>query len=1096
MRRHRAHTFGSLAALLWLAGTGAAYANPIAVENALPGSPPSEWDVAGAGDASIQGFATEMSVGRGETVHFKVNTPATDYRIDVYRLGYYGGAGARHVATVQPSVSLPQTQPLCLSEPLSRLVDCGSWNISASWPVPLDAVSGIYVAKLVREDPEDGRASHIVFVVRDDTRGADILFQTSDTTWQAYNPYLGRNFYTNPRAYKVSYNRPLTLRGNQPWDGVFNAEYPMLRWLERNGYDVSYSSGVDTDRNGAELLEHRAFLSVGHDEYWSRGQRQAVESARDAGVHLVFSGGNEVYWKTRWEPSLDPGTTPHRTLVCYKESHGNSKIDPLPNVWTGWWRDCRFSPPADGCEPENALTGSMSWSVGLCGGTACGIQVGEEYARMRLWRHTDIETLLPGQTASFPAGTLGHEWNYEQALESNPPGLVWLSTTTVGSQRHHLTLYRHTSGAFVFGAGTIQWSWGLDATHTAGRYPPTAGMPADARMQQATANLFAEMGITPATPQPGLVFAPSGDAVPPVSNITFPAPGDSMLSGPVLIHGTAADTDGVVGVVEVSTDGGATWARAEGRETWSSTWFAPPHAGAVNLRCRAADDLGNLESPGAGVTVQIGGAPIEIAKAATDDVLYRNGIDVAHIEIATVSNSIAADSLEILVSVTSHLGQTFGIGTHAFALAPLGRSDLEFMWPLPAAADPQEFTLHVELRRAGVSLQTVTRPAAFTGMLLSRDAYEAALATLLEPAGCLPPGAISTARTLEALPFLGTWPEVEAALPVLCRVRAAEEDERWLEAGAHAAGAWVGAALRLLRTLPGEAPSGIVPNAVRNAIACSESLLARGLQALEPEVRIDSLGAAVAAAFAEDGRGYSHEFFVRGPAEVRLGLDGRWTTPTALALRDVTLFDAGEIAWGHVGPEPTRLGTSAANATARIDVELRSTSYGDVEVALLHGSGPDSTSWIRYEPIPFTFDTTARSSISSQSLYPWGFGLFVDWQGDGHLDTILYPLGMRPSPVTTWPESRLRLLPATPNPFRPETTVRFVLPEPATVRVSVLDVRGRVVRSLTAGPHAAGAHAILWDGRAASGRRLAAGIYFVQLASPWGHRTQKLTILR
>ena len=107
--------------------------------------------------------------------------------------------------------------------------------------------------------------SHIVFVVRDDDGHSDLLFQTSDTTWQAYNHYGGNSLYeggpgTDPgRAYKVSYNRPLTTRGPTPEDDPFNAEYPMVRWLERNGYDVSYFTGVDTDRRGAEMLEHKAY---------------------------------------------------------------------------------------------------------------------------------------------------------------------------------------------------------------------------------------------------------------------------------------------------------------------------------------------------------------------------------------------------------------------------------------------------------------------------------------------------------------------------------------------------------------------------------------------------------------------------------------------------------------------------------------------------------------------------------------------------------------------------------------------------------------------------------------------------------------------
>src|SRR5262249_17314985 len=214
-------------------------------------------------------------------------TASTNSRIDIYRLGYYGGLGARPLATVQPSASLPQVQPDCLSDPTTGLVDCGNWAVSASWTVPPAATSGIYIAKLVRQDPEDGRASHIPFVVRHDDGASALLFQTSDSSWQAYNTYGGNSLYFGSpvgRAYKVSYNRPFTTRccvfpngGVETW--LFDSEYPMVRWLERNGYDVSYVSGIDTDRRPQELLEHRVFMSVGHDEYWSGGPRTALEPA-------------------------------------------------------------------------------------------------------------------------------------------------------------------------------------------------------------------------------------------------------------------------------------------------------------------------------------------------------------------------------------------------------------------------------------------------------------------------------------------------------------------------------------------------------------------------------------------------------------------------------------------------------------------------------------------------------------------------------------------------------------------------------------------------------------------------------------------------
>jgi hypothetical protein len=614
----------------WTFTTGAAAsacsapANAIVAENCLAGSPSTAWDVAGAGDLTIQGFATDISVNAGSTVSFKVKTNAAAYRFDIYRMGYYGGLGARKVASVVPTASLPQTQPACLNDAATGLIDCGNWSVSGSWAVPTNAVSGIYFAKVIRTDT--GGASHIVFVVRNDASTSALLFQTSDTTWQAYNDYGGNSLYTGSpagRAYKVSYNRPFNTRADSAHDWVFNAEYPMVRWLEANGYDVSYFSGVDTDRRGNLIFSHKTFLSVGHDEYWSAGQRTNVEYARSVGTNLAFFSGNEIFWKTRWENSIDGTGTAYRTLVCYKETHFNGRLDPLdPPTATGTWRDPRFgaggsiSPNADGGRPENALSGTIFMNNDT--GTPYSITVPDTDGKMRLWRNTSVATLASGQVATLPLGTLGYEWDSDIDNGFRPPGLVRMSTTTLttggalqdygstygtGTVTHYLTLYKHSSGARVFGAGTIQWPWGLDANHDGGN---TA---ADPRMQQATVNLLADMSVQPATLQSGLVAASaSSDFAPPSSTITSPASGSTVPLGTVTVTGTASDTGGgVVGGVEVSVDGGTTWHPASGRGAWSYTW-SPTSGGSANIRSRAVDDSGNIESPSAGVTVNVGGS--------------------------------------------------------------------------------------------------------------------------------------------------------------------------------------------------------------------------------------------------------------------------------------------------------------------------------------------------------------------------------------------------------------------------------------------------------------------------------------------------------
>ena len=593
--------------------------NPVACENTKVGNPKSEWDITGAGDTTIQGFATDISVNVGETARFKIDTDASAYSIAIYRLGYYGGLGARLVDSAAPSASLPQIQPACLTDATTGLVDCGNWGESASWAVPADAVSGIYIARLIRTDT--GGASHIVFVVRNDASHSDVMVQTSDAAWEAYNNYGGASLYAaataTGRATKVSYNRPFNTRANSNEDWLFHSEYPMLRWLESNGYDLSYTTDVDSDRRGSLIQQHKTFVSVGHDEYWSAAQRSNVELARDQGVNLAFFSGNSVFWKFRWEPSIDASATTDRTIVTYKETYDGAVTDPdHPEIWTGTWRDPRFTPPTDGGRPENALMGTMFMVNGAIS-TNRSIIIPALEGKARFWRDTTVANLAAGTKATLPIGSLGYEWDSDIDNGSRPAGLVQLSTSTysvtpnllldygttygAGSATHHLTMYKASSGALVFGAGTVQWSWGLNATHD----PP--GMAVDVRMQQATVNLLADMHNQPATLQSPLTLATaSSDTVAPVSTITSPVSGDvGQVGTTITIAGTATDSGGgIVGAVEISTDDGTTWHPATGRDSWTYS-FTPLTPGPISLLSRATDDSGNLSQPLPATTLAI-----------------------------------------------------------------------------------------------------------------------------------------------------------------------------------------------------------------------------------------------------------------------------------------------------------------------------------------------------------------------------------------------------------------------------------------------------------------------------------------------------------
>ena len=144
---------------------------------------------------TIQGFAAPFSVNVGQTIQFKIESPRRSYKIDIYRIGYYGGDGARLIASITPNISVSQNQPACTTNTATGLIDCGNWGVSASWAVPTTLVSGVYFAHIYRTDGTSDE-NQIPFVVRNDASHSDIIFKTSDETWQAYNDWGGNSLYT------------------------------------------------------------------------------------------------------------------------------------------------------------------------------------------------------------------------------------------------------------------------------------------------------------------------------------------------------------------------------------------------------------------------------------------------------------------------------------------------------------------------------------------------------------------------------------------------------------------------------------------------------------------------------------------------------------------------------------------------------------------------------------------------------------------------------------------------------------------------------------------------------------------------------------
>lgn len=468
-----------------------AAANPIVVENAKPGS--LDWQltrirVDGGGSRSpwIEGYCSKQSVKAGQSIDIMVSTnPARSFHIEIFRMGYYGGRGARLMKTLGPLESSTEPTP----EPGEKNLHECKWQPRVTLTIPNDWVSGVYLGRLttVPENGEPYWQSYVVFIVRDD-RPADILFQCSDNTWQAYNRWPNNySIYTHPKGNQgpwadVSFDRPygkeaqftgVVADPRTVGSGEFLPfEFPMAYWLEQHGYDVSYCSNsemLSPDRG----LKCKTFVSLGHDEYWDIRQFESVSKMRDEGVNLMFLCGNSVCWVTPFRDSADG--RPNRIIFRGGPYGGDNEYainretnhGPFPHHGP----DEGLLMGARNVEPVN---GGGDWIVRkadhwIFAGT--GVKNGDSIPGLIGWEYH-------GQPADIPG------------LEVVGSGTAWVGG--VRPQQWAATIYPGPNGNFVFNAATIFWAQGLSS-------PPGHVLPwshwsrphgPDERVQKITENLL------------------------------------------------------------------------------------------------------------------------------------------------------------------------------------------------------------------------------------------------------------------------------------------------------------------------------------------------------------------------------------------------------------------------------------------------------------------------------------------------------------------------------------------------------------------------------------------------------------------------------
>jgi YD repeat-containing protein len=620
-------------------------ANPVVNENNCKGAGTSAWRV---NDYSpdLGGFTTKTSYNLGENVVLKIGrnaptVPSMSAQVSVYRMGYYGGTGGRLVHT-SSNFTINNSFTCLPMDATTGKVDCGNWQPTYTIPASAFPASGIYLAKI---SAFNGQETHVVFTIRDDNRGSRLLYMLPMSTYQAYNVFGGKSLYYGiagentvsgtSRAVKVSFNRPLDRAGLEH-DWFFGPDYNLLYWLEREGYDVGYTDDVAAAQNPTSLRTHNALVISGHSEYWTRELFNGVKAARDAGVNIASFSANTAYWKVRLE---DGG----QTLVCYKTVEGGGAggsgqisdndwgpdglkgtaddalgadgvagtADDHPENATTTFRD-NGAPPGDpGAPPpgrvgpdtpENQLFGNMY--VGDNDARVFPITVppgnsNDEFANDRIWRNTGIAA----NVSTNLADAVNWEWDavptQSQYLSRQPSGVKrvtgtnvqvasdnsWIqdegrlrATTPPPGQPGTVGAVKYTapSGALVFATGTMHWSFGLTGDE-------------DARVQQATYNVFSDMGVQPDTPD-GVTLDPGGSNHAPRAAFTISANPTKTNQTVTFNASSSSDTDGTIVKYEWDLNNDGTFETNTGTNPVATRSFTAE--GDFDIRLRVTDNGG------------------------------------------------------------------------------------------------------------------------------------------------------------------------------------------------------------------------------------------------------------------------------------------------------------------------------------------------------------------------------------------------------------------------------------------------------------------------------------------------------------------------
>ncbi|HET9137657.1 MAG TPA: N,N-dimethylformamidase beta subunit family domain-containing protein [Candidatus Kapabacteria bacterium] len=410
------------------------------------------------------GYVNDLSIPKGQTISFFISTANPTFDLTISRLGL----------TKEPVTTLKNLKGGLQSLPDSSFAKGCHWKVKAQLLIPEDWKSGIYEASF----PSSTGEKKIIFVVKEIVPGSygKTVVCLTVNTWQAYNNFGGKSLYGfnsdgGVASYKVSFDRPFS-------DATTALYYrwtdKLVKWLDEEELPVEYCTNLDLDRDPHFLDHYDTYVTVGHDEYWSKPERNACKWLLERAGRLIILSGNTCWWQVRLEDNF-------RTLVCYKAFAEDPLYGKQDSLVTINWR---IAPVND---TENSLIG-VSFEHGGYVNNDTIYPASKGYGGYTVYRATNWiyegTGVRDGDIIGQSSAIVGYEtdgamiwWQtdgmiYPVGLDGTPKNFTILGISPTadkdGNRLGTATMgyFTTTEGGAVFNAATTDWVNGLDKGDT------------------------------------------------------------------------------------------------------------------------------------------------------------------------------------------------------------------------------------------------------------------------------------------------------------------------------------------------------------------------------------------------------------------------------------------------------------------------------------------------------------------------------------------------------------------------------------------------------------------------------------------------------